>query len=507
MNIETTDNKWGWSTHRTLDPTGSFTIKVVVKRDISNKQPDPHSPPAPPPNPNEEEDENGERELADFLEKQEGAISQVIRWQEKFFSPKEVQLCRSGALLSENVSLSHKYDDQIRKLIQNDPNYSGSEIFTKTGDDHYVDPSEIDTPFFGQIGTRKPTELAEAVLHKVGNKEMIEVIGKSYDSMHVFTSIKINNGEIFEQLLAIIRVYPGGRIDVRPSFSNKKNPRIHYRFFTPSKELITYSIDVIENYSQEESPFERTLLSNIKRRRAIFEAAQMDCKLAQPPEPSNSIRMFYRGEISQVILEDSIGIAVEYQLKLPNKWKIEEKNQILESCSQFSLCNDEGISNINLPIDFVATCETQIAPTLFLTLHSFTSDGARIVEGYGTCSLPMTLGTHNLEVNVWRVRGKISEELRLIFLNSGLEQQSLLDLTDNNEELNDAFPDNTNIILNKFGLRTIGTGKVIIKMNLAMQSSLFGKRINQNIQGQVSALGTYPSRMSVIAGRFSEQRK
>jgi len=502
MKAETTENRLVWNTHRTLDPTGLLRVRVVIKRDNAGRGQGQEQPEPPNPDPaNEEEDRNGERELGDLNDHREGTVSKEIQWQDKLFSPLEVQKCRNGVPLSDNQSLSHKYEEQIRQIIQSDPNYSGSEIFTKVAEDRYVDQSELDTPFFGDIGSRKPTELADAVLKGIGHEEMIEMVRNTAQTMHIFASIRLNNGMIHEELLAIIRVFPGGRIDVRPPFSNKKKPRIHYKFFTSTKELITYSLEVLEDSVEDESPFERTLLCDIKRRRAIFEAAQNDCSLAQPPDPPGTIRMFYRGEVCKAIMEDSVGVAVEYQIKLPSDWANEESGFPVEGCSQFSICNDDGVAHVNLPFDMVARCQSQIAPTLFLTLHSYSDDGARIVEGYGTCSLPMTRGSHTIEVPVWRVRGKISEELRLLFLNAGLEQQAIFEANDSIAPDGIFGSENADIVFNKFGLRTRGTGKVIVKINLAMQSSLFGKRNVLTGPGQISSLGAYSSRMSLGAGR------
>ena len=514
--MPSTENRLVWASHRTQDPTGLLKVHVELihtggatdqrppsEQQAEGEQREERNP--------EEEDKKDGKPLQDLDQNNNNNNNQNnnlindeiitcdIGWQQKIFSPTEVKNALNGGPLTDNVSLSNKYHDQIAKKVEETPSYAGSPIFTKVAEDRYIDPSEIDTPFAGKIGERKPNELAEAVLEGKGHEEMVEVVRLKAQSMHIFASIPCKNGTVHEELLGIIRVFPGGRIDVRPPFSNKAN--MEYKFFTPSNELIRYRLNVIENVTENETPFEHTLLSDIKRRRTIFEAGQADSSLSQPPDPPGTIRMFYRGEIARAIMDSAEGVAVEYQLKLPPGWANEESGIPVEGCSQYSLCKEDGVANINLPIDLVARSQSQVAPTLLLTLHSYTPDGARVVEGYGTCSLPMTRGSHEITVNVWRIRGKVSEELRLMFLNSGLEQQAPVEVAE--DEYSGISAD---AVYNKFGLRTTGAGKVIVRFNLAMQSTLFGKHASTNA-GAMSLLGSaQTSRMSTIASRINEPK-
>ncbi|EAY21259.1 hypothetical protein TVAG_166340 [Trichomonas vaginalis G3] len=500
--LEPTENRLDWASHRTQDPTGLVKIRIELERMgvTENQQPQPVQEPEAPKNPEEEDAKDG-KPLEDLIDTSEVKITCDIDWQQKIFSPTEVKNAINGTPISDNPSLANKYHDQIIKRRQENDSYSGNEIFTKVAEDRYIDPSEIDTPFYNPVGERDPNELAEAVLQGKGHEEMVEVVRLNAQTMHIFASIPCRNGTVHEELLGIIRVFPGGRIDVRPPFSNKCNRE--YRFFTPSSEIVRYRFNVIENAVESETPFEHTLLSDIKRRRAIFEAGQADSSLAQAPDPPGTVRMFYRGEIARAIMDTAPGVAVEYQLRLPPGWANEETGIPVQGCSQYSLCDENGVSAINLPIDLVARAETQTAPTLYLTLHSYTPDGARIVEGYGQCALPMSRGCHEIEVPVWRIRGRVSEELRLMFLDSGLEQQAPVEQTED-----DKFGALTaDTVYNRFGLRTVGAGKVIVRFNLAMQSSLFGRRPQTNMAGTMSMLGSsQPSRMSTIASRLTDNK-
>ena len=99
------------------------------------------------------------------------------------------------------------------------------------------------------------------------------------------------------------------------------------------KEKEAEEEDIDEDKVEEETPFERTLLGDIKRRRAIFDAALIDCSLAHPPENIKAIRMFYRGEIATCHMFEAENVAVEYNIKFPPGWTLEDNSIELSGCS------------------------------------------------------------------------------------------------------------------------------------------------------------------------------
>lgn len=517
MNPE--EARFQWATHRTLDPTGLLRVKVTLRRDRQHKHPTPaddasakaserksgegEEPEKEPETHGSDGDEHPHEEDArsDAPSRQDEVWTREIAWQERLFSHTEVKACREGREIGVNPGISAKYIDAVRNRSEEDPNYNGDVIYTKVVEDRYIDPSEIDRPFGKIIGERPPTNLAEAVLQGEGLEEVVDVVHTAPQTMHFFASIPCADGTYHEELLGLIRVYPGGRIDVRPPFSNKTTPPTTYKFFTKSNELLYFTIEVIEDKNEEESPFERTLLCDIKRRRAIFEAAQSECALAQPPEPPGTIRMFYRGEIATVQTQSVDSVAVDYAVRFPPGWELEEPTDPVVGSSQLAICrDDDGVAYINMPIEFVAKCRTQMTPMLEVCLHTYTKSHARVTVGYGTCPLPVERGCHEIKFETWRVRGAIMDELRLQFLDSGLEIQPSVE-----QGLSNMFDtDDTTVAMNKFGLHTVGTGKVTVKINLAQQSSLF-KTSAQQQQQPMSTLGSVAmrntSRMSSVLSR------
>lgn len=499
-----------WATHRTFDPIGLLKVKVSMKRtrqsvihtqadaeqadhnsnndetesesqnithgsDISDHE-----------NDNDNNNDNSQNRRDGSQITNDDRVESTIGWQIRIYSPTEV-----NDYLNKK-QLPPKIEEGIRAKLDEDPSYRGEEIFTRINEDHYIDPSEIDKPFRNRTGG-KPTELASAILDGKGDEELVDIVQTTAQSMHIFASVTSVDGSQYEQLLAIIRAYPGGRIDVRPPFSNKCNPPMVYKFEIPRGGTINYTIDIDEDKADEETPFERTLLGDIKRRRAIFDAALTDCSLAHPPENAKAIRMFYRGEISTCEMFEAENVAVEYNIKFPPGWTLEDNNVELFGCSQLADCRDiDGVAYINLPIDIEALCETQVAPTLQVVLHSYTEMNSRIVVGYGSVQLPMTRGCHTLTFDVWRVRGTVLEELKLQFLESGLEIQPFVE-SGMSDLLSEPSPESS-IPTNKFGLRTIGTGKVTVKFNLAMQSAQFRLRQAAQSQPPMSSLGALSAR-------------
>jgi Meckel syndrome type 1 protein len=182
--------------------------------------------------------------------------------------------------------------------------------------------------------------------------------------------------------------------------------------------------------------------------------------------------MFYRGEIATATIYDWDSVAVDYQVKLPPKWTLDPGPEQIVGSSQIAVCRPDGLAHINMPLEFTAVCENQLAPMLEVCLHTYTKSRARVVIGYGTCALPIERGCHEITFDTWRVRGSVLDELRLQFLDSGLEiqpsvEQGVSSLMEGDESI---------VVQNRFGLRTIGTGKVTVKVNLAQQSDLFKKQ-------------------------------
>lgn len=321
--------------------------------------------------------------------------------------------------------------------------------------------------------------------------------------MHFFASLLCNDGTYHEELLGLLRFYPGGRLEVRPQFSNKTEPPTQYKLFTPSQELVSYTFDVVEEKVEEQSTFERTLIGDIKRQRARFDGGPSpDCELAMAPFPPQSIRMFYRGEIATATIYDWDSVALDYQVKLPPKWTLDPGPEQIVGSSQIAVCRSDGVAHINMPIEFIAVCENQLAPMLEVCLHTYTKSRARVVIGYGTCALPIERGCHEITFDTWRVRGSVLDELRLQFLDSGLEiqpsvEQGLSALMDGPESI---------VVQNRFGLRTIGTGKVTIKINLAQQSDMFKKQPEMSPLTQLGSIvipREHQSQVSSILARSS----
>ena len=513
-------NRYEWHTHRTNDPTNYLKVRVTLSYEKRNK-----SKTSPNSGTNPETSDDSMSNLDEEARAQQEAqqetkpgnqkenpqgghikketITREISWQERIFSPIEVQQHKQDSTypLSSNSQRSDKIHDAIGRELQKDSHFLGSEIFTRTKDDDYIDPSEIDYPVYVDIGSRPPTDLAEAILENKGPQSVLDVVHTTATSMHIFGAIKNDEG-YSEELLGIIRVYAGGRIDVRPPFSNKTEPRTVYKFYSKNSQQVEYTFEVIEDIPEKGSLYDETLKTDISRRRAVFENMQAECLLAQPPE-ADIIRIFYMGQIVLAKMDNIPGVMIDWTINLPSEgWQLEEselnnsyheqndnfndfrsKLGPLRYCSQYALCNDDGIAHINFPIEFTALCATQVAPTINVELHSFNSKGSRIVVGYGTAPLPIYVGKHTIKIKTWRIKGTISQELKLQFLDSGL-QKSHEPVEDNGDETE------VNKALNMFGLKTIGTGEVVIEFNIIMQSTLFKRKINSSLLNPMSTLGS-----------------
>jgi Meckel syndrome type 1 protein len=475
-----------WATHRVLDSIHLLKVQITLDHNRQahrQRAPDGSDPGARPSDP-DASSRHSEQAPEDGGPAQSQNFQRCIGWQERLFSHTEVKAVRSSLDLGQSPGVSAANAERIRRLIDENPNYTGDEIFTRVVADKYIDASEIDGPF-GRVGERAPIALAHAVLEGEGADELVSIVHNPGQTMHFFASLLCNDGSYHEELLGLIRFYPGGRLEVRPQFSNKTDPPTQYRLFTPSQELVIYTFDICEERAEEQSTFERTLIGDIKRQRARFDAGPSpDCELAMAPYPPHAIRMFYRGEIATARIYDWGSVAIDYQVKLPPKWTLDAGPEQVVGSSQIAVCRADGIAYINMPLEFTAVCENQLAPMLEVCLHTYTSSRARVVIGYGTCALPLDRGCHEITFDTWRVRGSVMDELRLQFLDSGLEiqpsvEQGISSLMDSDESI---------VVQNRFGLRTTGTGKVTVKINLAQQSAMFKKQVDSSPLTQLGSI-------------------
>jgi Meckel syndrome type 1 protein len=492
--MSSSGSRYAWSTHRILDSIHLLKVRIILQHDRQAQRGAQEDDPPAGAIPEEVSGDEHSSDSAPKSRQQSESFDRLIAWQERLYSHTEVKNCRAG--VAHETEAEKRMADRIVALLEEDPNYNGDVIFTQVDDD-FVDPSEIDRPF-GKVGERPETDLAAAVLKGEGAQDLVDIVHhSSAKSMHFYASLLSNNGTYHEELLGIIRFFPGGRLDVRPRFSNKTNPVTTYKFFTPSNELISYTFDVCEDRIEEQSTFERTLIGDIKRRRAILDAAPSNCALANVPSPPDSIRMFYRGEIATAKMFHHESVAIDYVIKFPQGWDREDPDDSYVGLTQLVSCRrEDGVAHINMPIEFTAVCRSQLSPTIEVCLHTYTESHARVVIGYGTCALPMQRGSHEITFGTWRVRGTVMDELRLQFLDSGLEIQPSVELGGS------ALGDGPSIAINRFGLRTTGTGTVTIKMNLVQQSDMFKKK-DSGAQ-PMTALGSIardPSRLSSLYTR------
>ena len=106
-------------------------------------------------------------------------------------------------------------------------------------------------------------------------------------------------------------------------------------------------------------------------------------------------------------------------------------------------------------------------PYLLLTIHSVDHWSRDRVEGYSFVRFPTDMGYHrNLEVECWRPRGSLNQEIQSFFLGGSIRIHKL------EEIVRTAFLDEKNVadVVNRFGLETENSGRIKLNLNICSQS-------------------------------------
>lgn len=98
--------------------------------------------------------------------------------------------------------------------------------------------------------------------------------------------------------------------------------------------------------------------------------------------------------------------------------------------------------------------------------------------------MPLEAGYHKLEVETWRPRGNLTDEIHSFFLGGSIRIQQL------EEIIRTKYIDEkgTSDIVNRFGLETENSGKVFVNMNLCHQSGVTRKENRKRQEDDKQAL-------------------
>ncbi|XP_049838269.1 Meckel syndrome type 1 protein isoform X1 [Schistocerca gregaria] len=199
---------------------------------------------------------------------------------------------------------------------------------------------------------------------------------------------------------------------------------------------------------------------------------------------------------------DFDGLFIEYCFELPDGWS-GPSPALLAGATHRSNKNDKGEAFFGyiFEVELASTdhIETQcLRPQLLMRVASLDSWGRFRVEGYCHVPLPNSTGRHTLSIPSWRFTpdGRL-HEMRRFFVGGGCNVS--IDIA--------GVPDAVKgkPVLGKFGLRTISSGTVTVRMDIIHQTSERAEGWGKNVPHHLSSSALLNSVEAVIAA-FSRAR-
>jgi Meckel syndrome type 1 protein len=115
---------------------------------------------------------------------------------------------------------------------------------------------------------------------------------------------------------------------------------------------------------------------------------------------------------------------------------------------------------------------------LLLQVNSVDNWGRHRIEGYGFVRFPQEPGYHRLEVETWRPRGSLTDEIHSFFLGGGIKIMQLEEIIRTKYLDKNAQSD----IVNRFGLETENSGTVKVTLNICHQSGIARKENRKKLE-------------------------
>ena len=449
--------------------------------------------------------------------------TRVFRWQEKVFSRSGVEkYSKPPTPSSTDTPLDAEYRNLVRQTREDGKLESISAspcLFSYVENDEALHLCESE----GVLTTSPPSSSeSESVAIRRRRARYFSpgagIAGKSKRDAHVWRSMKImadlsddttkvtespdtEEDPLFPHFIVLCTIHynSNGTLIVDPDFNPPKSSRPYSIDTEIGSDSWEFSLEnASAEMTREEAGQEIKILRRLQERDAKGRAALVGTEFDVPP--AQSLRVACRGEIVSAWDFEYDGLYVVWCL-IPGRWwwgaTVEDSGETrtdsiltgLTHCctagtsgaSMFGECFELDLlyrnlgtksesNGIDLRPNPLKTSELPFEirewPQLLIQVMSRDSWYRTRTEGYGVTPLPSQPGAHTLDVGCWRPVGGPVDELRRYFIGGS-------------PELSDPFfvakppvdDDGGNVRhLNLFGLRTMTTGTVRLRLNLAFQS-------------------------------------
>ncbi|XP_046570750.1 Meckel syndrome type 1 protein-like [Haliotis rubra] len=490
----------GTAYYRSNDSVKNLQIKVRLKRVTSSS-----IVPAAAAN----EQKEGSVEMGD-MGKQPKLVDEeeiCIKWQEKIFSQREIELYNQEA---NCFNIREKtYHDQVVKIIERGK--PTNRIFTYTDDDKFSHEEEA-VQFMTTAKSERATILAEKMSHvrqrRVGGRQLkerevgfvpkINVVDPSpTDDMRRKNHIEAPPMEVMyimgdlspreraahetdEYILCMLQIDANGVLSIRPDFNRGRKP---YLIETASVwvEVFEYTIEHSSKpMNRQEQERERKMYREVYSRHKDFLGACVGLEFEVPPK--DALRLVVFGEIESARDFEFDDIYLHFFVDLPKHWTA-DRFQPLSWVTQTCSSKVEGIDNVahfSFPFSFELFYKNESVkqedkdqipnfPIVLVEVLSLDSWHRFRTEGYTYLQVPCKPGAYHETSHCWRPVGQsISAQLRRFFIGGSPE------LEDPTYAAVPSTFDGSH--LSKFGFHTETSGSLTYRFNVVMQSRAFMER-------------------------------
>ncbi|KAL0267215.1 UNVERIFIED_CONTAM: hypothetical protein PYX00_009552 [Menopon gallinae] len=456
----------------------------------------------------------------------------VFSWQEKIFSSSEK--VRYSNLSNCKTKLQEKYHEEVSRLSKT-PESHKRKLFTYVDLDNYKLKDEDITPVDGNVRyisvlTRKINNLdiSGSTMNRVKSfsktrivnyspsddfKKETHLINSSAQKMFLMADLEMNESDNVkknavsnkEYVLCVITYDTVNKVlKMSPPFSKGVNSKPYYIGVNGqySKNAYHYwlhhaSIDPSEDEINNEKRIRNKIFQHQNEMRRLQVGNEF---MGLSP---NHINIMILGEIVSARDFEYDRLLIQYVTKLPTGWHCADPESLL-GVTHTARTNNYGVAhfchlfNLDLMFDLKHLEDwSAYLPEIFFEVLSIDTWKVYRNEGYGFITLPRNPGAHNFALKCWRASDNtVKSALDRFFLGGSqiLEDVSYVGMGENNEK---------NRVMSRFGLKSIPSGSLEIRLNVIHQSeafklekhdktemdhSIFGRFDTSNILGSVNAV-------------------
>ncbi|KAL5016147.1 hypothetical protein ScPMuIL_005736 [Solemya velum] len=443
----------------------------------------------------------------------------VIRWQEKIFSQKEVEIYSKEENCIE--VLEKKYHIEVTALLEKGK--PSNRIFTYVDHDKFLQSEEAVNDFMTDKINEPVTVLAEKMAHMrrrriAGGKHIKEkphgfvpkvnvleaapseemknrnhIMAAPVQVMYIMGDLSpreraIEDGE--ECILCSIQMDANGVLCIKPDFNQGRKQYV-VETTGVGREVFEYTVEnASEQMNRQERDRELKMLREVYTRHKDFLMSCVGQDFELPPP--DSLRLVVYGEIESASNFEYDNLYIHFFVDLPpceyllflNGIRLSLKSSQVKS----EFFNQPGQAIPKFPI-------------LMIEVLSLDSWSRFRTEGYAYLPVPTKPGVSRETVTCWRpVGSSVSSQLRRFFIGGSPELEDPTYV---------AVPSTYGgSHLSKFGFRTETTGSVTVRLNTVFQSRSFmeKKASKQTLGALLDTLGM-PAIQANVANVLDAFRK